>query len=180
MNQGQEAELFWQPVLHAYMTGKGALPLNLGLEAEQFIQFTRELGHSFDTTPGEMPFYAKRELLQNLAALRIDEAEQLRQLLTRHADAQRGYSKQAIQVITMACLGSNHLWSDLGLPERPRLSAMIEYYFPQLYTKNQHNMRWKRFFYRQLCEEGGDYVCRSPSCETCTSYSECFVEQVKV
>lgn len=174
MSQGQEAELFWKPILHAYMTGKGALPLNLGLDAAQFIHFTRELGHSIDTNPGEMPFYAKRELLQNLATLRIDETDQLRQLLIRHADAHRGYSEQAIKVISMACLGSDHLWSDLGLPERPRLSAMIEYYFPRLYAKNQHNMRWKRFFYRQLCEEGGDYVCRSPSCETCTSYSECF------
>ncbi|WP_280806688.1 nitrogen fixation protein NifQ [Vibrio mytili] len=31
-----------------------------------------------------------------------------------------------------------------------------------------------RFLYRQLYESRGDYVWRSPSCETCSSYRECF------
>ncbi|WP_251267648.1 nitrogen fixation protein NifQ, partial [Enterobacter hormaechei] len=40
---------------------------------------------------------------------------------------------------------------------------------------NQHNMRWKKFFYRQRCLlQQGEVICRSPSCDECRERSACF------
>ena len=33
--------------------------------------------------------------------------------------------------------------------------------FPQLARRNTQDMRWKKFLYKQLCEQDGGYVCRS-------------------
>lgn len=174
MSQAYEIEQFWHPMLSSHLSGAGALPPQLGLS---HTDFNHMLELAFANAPEGIQDNSnaeKRALYQTLAELRRDETAELSQLLDRYAESQRFYTKQAVAVIAAACLGSAHLWSDLGLPERPRLSEMIRYYFPELFTLNNRNMRWKRFFYKQLCEQGGDYVCRAPSCEECSSYSECF------
>jgi nitrogen fixation protein NifQ len=35
-------------------------------------------------------------------------------------------------------------------------------------------MRWKKFFYRQLCEQADVLICKSPSCGVCCDYASCF------
>jgi nitrogen fixation protein NifQ len=35
-------------------------------------------------------------------------------------------------------------------------------------------MKWKKFLYKQLCEEEGLYVCRAPSCQVCVDYERCY------
>jgi nitrogen fixation protein NifQ len=50
----------------------------------------------------------------------------------------------------------------------------MERNFPTLAAKNVHNMKWKKFLYKQLCATEGVYVCRSPSCEVCADYDACF------
>lgn len=110
----------------------------------------------------------------NTSVSRQDEFEELVELLFDHA-AQRG--KEALRmahVIARACLGQNHLWQDLGLPNRQVLNDLIRYYFPALYTRNAGNMRWKKFFYRQLCERADIPLCKSPSCGVCCDYAQCF------
>lgn len=98
-------------------------------------------------------------------ALRTEEYDQLRQLLSQNLDNSHPFAEEMAIVISSGCTGSQHLWHDLGLPERALLTQLFSDYFPNLSAKNVNNMRWKRFLYRQLCENGGDYVCRSPSCE---------------
>lgn len=35
-------------------------------------------------------------------------------------------------------------------------------------------MKWKKFFYRQLCEQAEVLICKSPNCAVCSDYSLCF------
>jgi nitrogen fixation protein NifQ len=35
-------------------------------------------------------------------------------------------------------------------------------------------MKWKKFFYKQLCEREGVNACKAPSCAACDDYSKCF------
>lgn len=71
-----------------------------------------------------------------------------------------------------ACPG--HLWVAMGLFERAQLSAVINRHLPLLFAANHQGMRWKRFFYRQICEQQGGILCKSPICGDCSEYHLCF------
>lgn len=76
--------------------------------------------------------------------------------------------------IASACLFDDHLWSDLRLPDRAALSRLMHERFPGLAVLNVGGaMRWKAFFYKQICERSGQ-VCRAPSCGACDDYGLCF------
>ncbi|HCA26591.1 MAG TPA: molybdenum processing protein, partial [Betaproteobacteria bacterium] len=76
--------------------------------------------------------------------------------------------------VAAACLGGNHLWQDLGLPDRQALSSLLRDHFSSLFAKNTSNMKWKKFFYKQLCERAELPICPAPSCRECTDYAACF------
>jgi nitrogen fixation protein NifQ len=46
--------------------------------------------------------------------------------------------------------------------------------FPQLAARNEHDMKWKKFLYKQLCDRKGVNTCRAPTCEYCVDYLSCF------
>ena len=77
-------------------------------------------------------------------------------------------------IVAAGCLGGDHLWRDLGLQSRSELSQLMLQNFPTLAAANSGDMKWKKFFYKQLCEAGGGYVCRAPSCDQCSAYDDCF------
>ena len=167
---------YWYPIITAFHQGKSALPAHLGISSDDYHQITELVG-LVPIATHELPQYAALQLRHELIGMRDDELNELTELLTEHIDHHQPYAQQMANVLANASMGSQHLWRDLGMPERPRLSQLFHDYFPTLHALNHHNMRWKRFLYKQLCESGGDYVCRSPSCETCTSYEECFGEE---
>jgi nitrogen fixation protein NifQ len=108
------------------------------------------------------------------ASDRNDEQAELIDLMLNHR-ADLSPSEQWIaSIVAAACLGGNHLWQDLGLWCREDLSNLMQRNFPALANKNVHNMKWKKFLYKQLCITEGVYVCRSPSCEVCVDYDACF------
>jgi len=76
--------------------------------------------------------------------------------------------------IASAAMGENHLWQDMGLPNRRILSDFLQRYFPTLAAKNTRDMKWKKFFYRQLCEQALLPICKAPHCADCYDYSVCF------
>ena len=78
------------------------------------------------------------------------------------------------RVLATRAAHPGHLWVAMGLFERPELSAAIRRHLPALADANHRNMRWKRFLYKQLCDAEGIYTCRSPSCEVCVDYDNCF------
>ena len=117
------------------------------------------------------------KLRQQLLELRRDEWQEIRDLLL---NSRRGEDTAEIwltNIIAAGCLGGNHLWRDLGLPSRAALRDMLLHNFPVIALRNDRDMRWKKFFYKQLCEQQGGYVCRSPSCDQCPTYQDCFGDE---
>lgn len=175
MTKTYELETFWRPMLKAYCEGKTAQPPFMGLDQKRFEHLYNnavQQGILPESTVHQSP---QRLTYRLLFSQREDEKQQIVQLLRSYGRSDCHYLSELTQVVAHTCLGSSHLWSDLGLPNRRVLGELIRFYYPELHQKNQHHMRWKRFFYRQLCEQGGDYVCRAPSCEECSSYSDCFI-----
>ena len=78
------------------------------------------------------------------------------------------------QAIATAAMDENHLWQDMGLASREELSALLQAHFPALVARNVGDMKWKKFFYRQLCERAGVPICKSPHCAECSDYGCCF------
>jgi nitrogen fixation protein NifQ len=67
-----------------------------------------------------------------------------------------------------------HLWRAMGLFARPELTAAIRRHLPALAEANRNGMRWKRFLYKQLCEQRGGTLCKTPDCGLCSDYALCF------
>ena len=107
---------------------------------------------------------------------RHDEFEDLLGLFLDAIDqAESNPALEALaKALARACLGCDHLWHDLGLPTRQVLSDLLHEHFPVLAAKNTGNMRWKKFFYLQLCERADIRACRAPSCDVCALQIECF------
>lgn len=78
------------------------------------------------------------------------------------------------EIVACACMGMDHLWQDMGLWSRKELSELMHRNFPALAQRNDRDMKWKKFLYKQLCEQEGIYVCRAPSCDVCSDYLNCF------
>lgn len=108
------------------------------------------------------------------AALRDDEFQDILDLLLEHRADDSDETVWLASAVAAACLGGNHLWQDLGLANRQELSDLLQSHFPVLYAKNVGNMKWKKFFYKQLCERAEVQACRAPSCAVCNDYSVCF------
>lgn len=103
-----------------------------------------------------------------------DEANDLFVLLMEHATYPGVLAQHLSRALATACMGPNHLWEDLGLGDRSQLNALMHEHFTSLKTMNQHNMRWKKFFYRMLCERADIMICKSPHCEQCEDKPLCF------
>ena len=107
-------------------------------------------------------------------ALPADEFDDLHALLMAHRSEASEEMQWLACTIATACLGNNHLWQDMGLPNRGVLSELMRRYFTALHDKNTGNMKWKKFFYKQLCEQAEVMLCKAPSCKVCTDYAACF------
>lgn len=103
-----------------------------------------------------------------------DEFDELLTLLLKHRTDTGSETTWLAYAITACCMGDDHLWQDMSLDNRQQLSDLLQQRFPILYYKNTANMRWKKFFYKQLCEQAGAYVCRAPSCSVCVDYQNCY------
>ncbi|WP_443112117.1 nitrogen fixation protein NifQ [Aquabacterium sp. OR-4] len=110
-------------------------------------------------------------------ASRDDEVDEVRALLLDHTDAAAGTAAAIAamaEVVALACLGDDHLWQDLQLPSRGELSALMQHWFPSLAARNDRDMKWKKFLYKQLCERAEIQVCKAPSCALCSDHALCF------
>ncbi|MGR8935138.1 MAG: nitrogen fixation protein NifQ [Gammaproteobacteria bacterium] len=154
-------------IVASWCAGEGVLPDYLGLEPAQFKCLTES-------------FFPGCDLPDNAASgshidfSRMLEKDDLVKLLQASADPAIDEIDAIIGIVVAACLGDDHLWQDLGLWSRAELSALLLHNFPPLAAKNTHDMKWKKFLYKQLCEAEGLYVCRAPSCDVCTDYRNCF------
>lgn len=105
---------------------------------------------------------------------RIDEYDDIVQLLMDHRADDSTKTHKLVLFIAQSCMGDNHLWQDMQLPDRAALTSLMQKNFPALFAKNSGNMKWKKFFYKQLCERADIFICKSPSCGVCIDYDKCF------
>jgi nitrogen fixation protein NifQ len=105
---------------------------------------------------------------------RLREFNDILRLLLEHRAALSEETQWLACAIATACLGENHLWQDLGLPSRSALSRLLVEHFGPLASKNVAGMRWKKFFYKQLCLRADINICKAPSCSECVDYDLCF------
>ncbi len=115
-------------------------------------------------------------MLDNGSALApaVDEFDELFELLVEHAAPLDQMSIWLAAAIASAAQRDNHLWQDMGLPSRRELNAILRQRFPALAALNVGDMKWKKFFYRQLCQRAGVPICKSPSCGDCVDHAQCF------
>ena len=154
-------------ILSSWALGEGALPRWLGLGEPRFHAMLQT--HFPRLAAGAIG--VDREAPD---AGRFDEMDDLRKLLLDHRT--RGSDTEAMMadIVVAGSMGADHLWQDLGLWERADLSRLMTENFLPLAQRNERDMKWKKFLYKQLCETEGIYTCRSPSCEVCADYSNCF------
>lgn len=154
-------------MIASWRAGDGVLPACLGLPRADFGSMLafhfRGMRISEDPqTRGEMHDDRLPE-----------RADLVRLLLSERAG--RGPTEEWMaQIVATACMGSDHLWQDVGLWSRRDLTVLMQRYFPALAALNIRDMKWKKFLYKQLCEREGWYVCRAPSCDVCVDYAKCF------
>ncbi len=157
-------ELFAQMIV-SQINGIGALSSGLGLDEKDFATL---LTNHF---PGvELVIRCTEHVLDPRALERDDVLA----LLLEHRAFKDSSEEWMAEIVTAACMASDHLWQDLGLWSREHLSRLMTQNFPALAAKNVHDMKWKKFLYKQLCEREGINACRAPSCEYCTDYLKCF------
>ncbi len=106
-----------------------------------------------------------------------DEVNDLVALLREHATHPGILSEHLARALAVASMGAHHLWEDLGLASRDQLQALMQEHFTSLKALNTHNMRWKKFFYRMLCERADILICKSPHCAQCEDQPKCFAPE---
>jgi len=157
-------ELFAQ-MIDSQIAETGALPPGLGLDKAEFSAL---LARHF---PGvELIIHCT----ERTADPRAPERDDVLALLLEHRAGNDLSEQWMAQIVTAACMASDHLWQDLGLWSRDYLSRLMTQNFPALAAKNVYDMKWKKFLYKQLCEREGINACSAPSCEYCVDYLKCF------
>lgn len=157
-------ELYAQ-MISSQVAGIGALPPGLGLPPAAFSALLEKhfpgyrMAVDFETSAPDPRAIERDDVLALLVEHRacIDESE-----------------RWMAEIVTTACMANDHLWQDLGLRSRDDLSQLMRLNFPALSARNVHDMKWKKFLYKQLCEREGINACRAPSCEYCADYARCF------
>jgi len=106
-----------------------------------------------------------------------DEEHCLRRLLLRSRSTPEHISLILSLVIARRATRPNHLWQDLGLVDRSELSALMLRHFAPLAHRNRQDMKWKKFFYRMICQDDSYRVCLAPSCSECADFNGCFGDE---
>ncbi|MCG8535328.1 MAG: nitrogen fixation protein NifQ [Pseudomonadales bacterium] len=162
-----------QLVLKSQRAGLTCLPHGLGL-SERNYRYLKNLALDSDILLLLKQQNHNEDVRQQLLEMRQDEWQEVRRLLLLNRAGYSDYEEALAEIVAAACLGGDHLWRDLGLPERAELSDLLHTHFPMLAKRNTQDMKWKKFFYKQLCEQEGGYVCRAPSCDQCAAFDDCF------
>lgn len=105
------------------------------------------------------------------------EEPDLRQLLLDHRSLGKPEEAWLAAILARRAVRPNHLWQDMGLPGRDDLNRMLHRHFRPLAIQNGKDMKWKKFFYRSLCEREGILICKAPNCAVCCDVDVCFGDE---
>ncbi len=108
---------------------------------------------------------------------RSDDEACLLDLLTRGSSSGAPLELLLAGMIARRAQRPNHLWQDLGLRNRGELSLLMATWFAPLARRNTADMKWKKFFFRQICRDASYTLCTAPSCGECCDYDTCFNEE---
>jgi nitrogen fixation protein NifQ len=106
-----------------------------------------------------------------------DETVMVRDLLLANRSADNDVSRWLSAMVARRAMEPNHLWEDLGLRDREELTRLLDRHFGPIACKNTKNMKWKRFFYRSMCEDDGFVMCSTPVCTQCADFSRCYGDE---
>lgn len=154
-------------MLVSWMIGQSAMPAWLGLGEFNFRRLLER------RLPNANPADFTR-LGQPIDYARVHEMADLRSLILRGRSQIYEDEIWLAELLVVGCMGKDHLWQDLGLWNRTDLSVLLYSYFEPLARRNTKDMKWKKFFYKQLCELEGINACRAPSCQVCGDYLACY------
>jgi nitrogen fixation protein NifQ len=104
----------------------------------------------------------------------VEEADYRRLLLDGATVPGSDEARWLAAMVARRSLCPDHLWQGLGLPARADLSQLLHRHFGPLAARNVRDMKWKKFFYRQMCEAEGMSICKSPVCDDCVDFDICF------
>lgn len=146
--------------------GLGTLADGLGLSPDEIVRLVdlRFPGYRLDRLALDRHPLPRRELEEDL----------LRDLLLDNLSGDATVSRWMATLVARRSMRPDHLWQDLGLRCRDELGDLLKRHFLPLHAANTRNMRWKRFFYRRLCEAEGFVLCTAPSCSVCADFAACF------
>lgn len=160
---------FVAAMMASWYHGEGVLPAYMGLTPDSFAKMVQRFFPEVELP--ESPVHTADWQQQ------MPELNELNALLACFsADIEPDRAWIAAMVIA-GCLGHKHLWEDLGLFNRPDLTAMMVENFPDLAAKNDRDMKWKKFIYKQLCEREGIIACPAPTCDACADFKGCFASE---
>ncbi|WP_026791030.1 nitrogen fixation protein NifQ [Pleomorphomonas oryzae] len=120
------------------------------------------------------PGYAVSRLDGLAPGVPSEEETLLADLLLAHRSGPEPVSSWLASLIARRAMRPDHLWQDLGLNDRGELNRLLARHFRTLHAGNTGNMRWKKYFYRVLCEAEGFSLCAAPSCSVCSDFIDCF------
>ncbi len=106
-----------------------------------------------------------------------EEAQMLENLLRSFAAPGDEAAGWLAAIIACRALRANHLWQGPGTARARRTEPAAGRAFPRLAAGNTANMKWKKYFYRQLCAQEGFVLCTAPSCAACADFEACFGER---
>ncbi|MEZ5787605.1 MAG: nitrogen fixation protein NifQ [Xanthobacteraceae bacterium] len=167
-DQEFDAHVFASIIAIAAAQGS-AVHAHIGLSVGDFRSLVERMFH------GASDMFCACEVERSY--LEDDEVAMVRGLLMAHRSFDTDKCRWLAAMIARRAVEPNHLWEDLGLRNRAELSRLLMRHFGSLAGKNTRNMRWKRFFYRMLCEADGMVQCATPVCADCSDFDLCFGEE---
>ncbi len=167
-----EAEAFDNHVLASILAAALTEAATPGARAIDGLGLSQaELGRLVDRC---FPGYAAPELVGFEPARPAEEEALLVDLLLAHRSGPEPVATWLATLVARRAMRPDHLWQDLGLNDRGELNRLLACHFRSLHAGNTGNMRWKKYFYRVLCEAEGFSLCAAPSCAVCTDFNDCF------
>lgn len=146
---------------------EGSLGQSLGLKPTDLNRLLHRLFPRFDRS-----VFSKEVLSSKTLKADAETRAMLLKYVPRHS--KNPLPRLLALVLAARAAQPGHLWVAMGLFARPELSAAIERLLPNLAAANTENMRWKRFFAKQICDAHGGTLCKAPTCGACPERDECF------
>ena len=174
---GAAADAPMASLLASLWLGRSALPPRLGLRAWGFRALVRECFPGFPKSAALPQPMANAPCRLGQFGI-ADELQDLERLLLSGRATAAPNSRRLAKLLAVGCMGFGHMWKDMGFASRAELRTLLAVASPKVVQRNVHDMRWKKFLYRELCKSEAGYVCRAPSCDACVGYAECFEAEV--